>query len=245
MNAMSRMNYSLAQIESGMLRLKWLAAATRLEIAFWNHYWALKAGYRPDQPRVSAGNPDGGQWTNDGGGANTRLASADKPRLGRETMAAIALQLAKRLIDAYRSQNSLWDIFGHKDGTVTVTTINGMDIFGSNSNSPTYTARDKAAALGMRDILLDKYPDVMETDNIGRRPNDALFHAETTVLLRAARANGGTLADQTIEVHGDREMCPSCDRVLPLVGLELGNPSVTFVEPTGETTTMKNGMWIK
>jgi hypothetical protein len=25
----------------------------------------LKAGYRPDQPRVPAGNPDGGQWTED------------------------------------------------------------------------------------------------------------------------------------------------------------------------------------
>src|SRR5262245_45621159 len=26
-----------------------------------------KAGYNPDQPRVPAGNPDGGQWTSDGG----------------------------------------------------------------------------------------------------------------------------------------------------------------------------------
>lgn len=28
-----------------------------------------KAGFNPDQPRVPAGNPDGGQWTDSGGGA--------------------------------------------------------------------------------------------------------------------------------------------------------------------------------
>jgi hypothetical protein len=27
-----------------------------------------KANFNPDQPRVPAGNPDGGQWTSDGGG---------------------------------------------------------------------------------------------------------------------------------------------------------------------------------
>jgi hypothetical protein len=33
--------------------------------------------YSPDQPRVPAGNPDGGQWTSAGGeGARTRLADA-------------------------------------------------------------------------------------------------------------------------------------------------------------------------
>jgi hypothetical protein len=43
------------------------------------HYWALRFGpaasastgtkdYNPDQPRVPAGNPDGGQWTSDGDG---------------------------------------------------------------------------------------------------------------------------------------------------------------------------------
>jgi hypothetical protein len=70
MDPKSRMNYSLGQIESGILRLKWLAAATRFEIAMRNHDRALKAGYRSDQPRVPAGNSDGGQWINGGGGAS-------------------------------------------------------------------------------------------------------------------------------------------------------------------------------
>jgi hypothetical protein len=159
-------------------------------------------------------------------------------------MAAIALQSAKRLIDAYRSQNSLWDLFGRKDGTVTVTTINGTDIFGSNSNSPTYTGTDDRAVQNLRATLLEKYPNVFNNDNIGQMPNNALYHAETTVLLRAARANGGTLAGQTLEVFGDREVCGNCNDVLPYVGLELGNPTVTFIGPKGERDTIRNGSWI-
>jgi hypothetical protein len=30
--------------------------------------YLIETRYRPDQPRVPAGNPEGGQWTNDGGG---------------------------------------------------------------------------------------------------------------------------------------------------------------------------------
>jgi hypothetical protein len=32
----------------------------------------------------------------------------------------------------------------------------------------------------MRDLLVEKYSDVMQTENIGWKPNDALFHAEVT-----------------------------------------------------------------
>jgi hypothetical protein len=96
----------------------------------------------------------------------------------------------------------------------------------------------------MRDTLLEKYPTILNADDVGRRPNDALFHAETTVLLRAARNNGGTLAGRTLDILVDKEMCPSCDKVLPLVGVEVGNPTVTFTGPKGEMATMKNGTWI-
>ncbi len=57
---------ALRAVESGLLRLKWIAAATRFELAMLRHDRALK--YSPDQPRVPAGNPDGGQWTDGGGG---------------------------------------------------------------------------------------------------------------------------------------------------------------------------------
>jgi hypothetical protein len=54
------------------------------------------------------------------------------------------------LIDAYRSENGLWDLFGQRRGTVTVTTFKGKHIFGSNSRSPTYTRADRTLAEGMR-----------------------------------------------------------------------------------------------
>ncbi|OPH83518.1 hypothetical protein [Nitrobacter vulgaris] len=36
-------------------------------------YPALQRKFNPDQPRVPAGNPDGGQWTDGGGGINERI----------------------------------------------------------------------------------------------------------------------------------------------------------------------------
>jgi hypothetical protein len=196
--------------------------------------------FNPNQPRVPAGNSDGGQWTAAGGGLGTRLAAADKPRPGRF---ALALEVIKRLIEAYRSENGLWDLFGHKIGTVAWTKFNGTDIYGSNSKSPTYTRIDRAAAEEMRSILMQRYPRLMSTENIGQIPNDAVFHAETTLLLRAARANGGTLAGRTLEVFVDGRVCNKCESILPKVGLELGNPTVTFIGPKGSTRTMRNGSW--
>jgi hypothetical protein len=85
----------------------------------------------------------------------------------------------------------------------------------------------------------------MQTDNIGQAPNNSLYHAEATILLRAARDNGGSLAGRTITVDVDREVCWSCEKALPLLGMELGNPSVTYVErSTGITSIMTNGRWL-
>lgn len=196
------------------------------------------------QPRVQVGNLGAGRWTTDGGSGGVRIAAGETPRLGPGAMAALAAHLAKRVIEAYRSENGLWDLFRQKDGTVTLTKINGSDVFGSNSTSPTYTAIDDDAARAMRDDLVHKFPDVLNADDIGKMPNNALFHAETTVLLRAARENGGSLAGLTLEVFADRPMCNNCDQILPYVGLELGNPTVTFIGPTGSRKTMRNGGWI-
>ena len=40
---------------------------------------AAKAGFRPDQPRVPKGNPDGGQWTDEGSGARVIPVQARPP----------------------------------------------------------------------------------------------------------------------------------------------------------------------
>ena len=114
-----------------------------------------------------------------------------------------------------------------------------------NSQALTYTDRDSATAEQLRDSLVESYPTRMNTTNIGQFPNNAVFHAETTCLLRAARANDGTLKGKTVEVHVDRAMCRSCRKVLPLIGLELGDPIVTFIGPDGTRRTMRGGGWVK
>jgi hypothetical protein len=202
-------------------------------------------GVDRNQPRVPAGHSDGGQWTTGGTRTGILLAAADKPGPGPRNRAAEILLRAKELIEAYRSENGPWELFGRRLGTVTWTRFSGKDIFGSNSNSPTYTRVDRGAAARMRDMLIEKYPDVMKQDNIGEKPNDALFHAEATVLFRAARENGGTLTGRTLEVFADRSMCGSCRKVLPYVGLELGDPTVTFIDQAGLKLTMRNGAWVK
>jgi hypothetical protein len=87
-----------------------------------------KAGFNSDQPRVPRGNPDGGEWTSEGGGSGlgrVRLAGSDKPRLGRGSLLAIASEFAQRAIEAYRSENGLFDLFRGRTGTVAMTTIDG------------------------------------------------------------------------------------------------------------------------
>jgi hypothetical protein len=99
---------ALRSIKSNLVRLKWLAAATRFELAFTRHDRALKAGFNPDQPRVPAGDPAGGQWT-DGGGNERRVRLAGdvptgdspkppntRPKDSRTRTAA--LKLAARLL---------------------------------------------------------------------------------------------------------------------------------------------------
>jgi hypothetical protein len=139
----------------------------------------------------------------------------------------------------------LFDLFGNRDGTVAYTTIDDKDIFGANSNSPTYTATDRHEAEQMRDTLISKYPGSMNTTSISKMPNDALFHAESNVLLRAARENGGTLAGRSLDVFVDSKMCNNCERIVPLVGLELGNPTITIMDTTKVPKTFRDGLRLK
>lgn len=85
----------------------------------------------------------------------------------------------------------------------------------------------------------------MAPRNSGRFPNDAAFHAEATALLRAARNSKVQLDGKRLFVTVDRELCLRCEKVLPKVGMLLGNPTVTFTDPKGTTSTMSNGAWEK
>lgn len=293
---------------------------------------ALKAGFDPNQPRVPAGNPRGGQWTSGGGGggggevlsdANPDIFAKPGSRLAQNTprgrgtvqvrvgpraldatpaqasryalanaraearidrvrevdpswrprpsafetiegairareaeareatqrLAELARRPARELIDAYRGANNARDLFGREvwprdRDTVAVASINNAPVFGVNSSAPTYLAGDKSAAQRVVEIMAAKYPHV-KRGNLGERPNDALYHAEATVLLRAAKINGGSLAGRRLEVYVDREMCGSCRKVLPLLTRELGNPTVIFVSPSGVRRTTHNGEWVE
>jgi hypothetical protein len=139
------------------------------------------------------------------------------------------------------------DLFGqptwrYDRGTVAVTEFEGKLIFGVNSRAPGYTDAEWEAARRTRDIFIARYPDALGKGDSGSVPNDAFFHAESTILSRAAKENGGTLAGRTLEVQTDRNLCDSCQTVLPLLGPSLGHPTVTFVNyRNGWTWLLQNG----
>jgi hypothetical protein len=64
----------LAAARRTLLRLTAEVAALKSELKLRQLLRSLK--YSPDQPRVPAGNPDGGQWTSVNGGANGRIRLA-------------------------------------------------------------------------------------------------------------------------------------------------------------------------
>jgi hypothetical protein len=274
----------LAALRAEVDELKAALARRRLE----------QAKYSPSQPRVPAGNPRGGRWSNrnEGGasfgsfgnadgeanaegtegvgspsgsqdaaaseagssqrsggegtrGYDARLAGSDNPSPGRTAMPGIMARAAARVMEAYRSENGLFDLFGNRDGTVAYTTIDDKDIFGANSSSPTYTATDRREAEQMRDTLISKYPRAMDVTSYGQMPNNAVFHAESNVLMRAARENGGTLAGRSLDVFVDSKMCNNCEQVVPLVGLELGNPTITVVDTSKVSRTFRDGVRLK
>ncbi len=198
-----------------------------------------KANFNPDQPRDELGRwADGGQSAQDASDKVPLAASEGLPPIGPLRAARLAYQVAKRLIDAYRSENLLIGLFGEKPGAVSVTTIDGEHIYGTHRGSHFYDRDDERDWRNLRDILVTKNPELGSSDNLGRYPLNALTHAETNVLLRAARKVGGSLAGRDLEVITDRAMCLSCEIVLPHVVQELGNPAVTFIGPKGSARTI-------
>jgi hypothetical protein len=203
-----------------------------------------KANFNPDQPRDELGKWTDGDHSAQEESDKVQLAASEGlPPIGPLRAARLAYQVAKRLIDAYRSENLLIDLFGEKPGAVSVTTIDGEHIFGTHRGSRLHDRDDERDWRNLRDALATKKPDLGSLDNLGRYPLNALTHAETNVLVRAARKFGGSLAGRELEVLTDREMCLSCDVILPHVVQELGSPTVTFIGPKGPARTIQNGQW--
>ena len=70
---------------------------------------ALDAKYSPTQPRIPAGNPRGGQWTDRGGGQNARQAIAQDA--GQGTAASLAQPMGNVDIGNLRGSSELGDLF--------------------------------------------------------------------------------------------------------------------------------------
>jgi hypothetical protein len=77
------------QVSACLHRVSWLLHAHVVEAKLRDLQRAVKANFNPNQPRVPAGNPDGGEWTDAGGrprigsgGGRTRVAQ-NVSRTGR------------------------------------------------------------------------------------------------------------------------------------------------------------------
>ena len=84
----------------------------------------------------------------------------------------------------------------------------------------------------------------MNTKDIGQRPNDAVFHAETNLLLRAARSSGGTLESQSLEVFLIEICVGVAQPSYPMLASRSAILQSPSWGPTGLSRTMRNGAWI-
>ena len=66
--------------DTSILQLSYRYAAIAVEIRALALFLRLKAGFRPEQPRVPAGSPDGGQWVAEGDDGRPILVSRRGPR---------------------------------------------------------------------------------------------------------------------------------------------------------------------
>ena len=77
----AEMDAELSALRASHERVRQLLAQVKYELA-WRRL-CRKYGYNPNQPRVPAGNPDGGQWTN-GVNAAGNAATLGKPEVANE-----------------------------------------------------------------------------------------------------------------------------------------------------------------
>jgi hypothetical protein len=141
-------------------------------------------------------------------------------------LSELARQPAESLIDAYRQQQGL-DLLGEpvwsRDAnTVAVCTVDNVPYVGINSQALTYTNADRSAAEQLRDVIVS---------------------CRSHVPVESCKSKWWELEGRVIEMSVDRVMCPSCRTVLPSIGLELGNPTVRFVDPGGSVRIMRDGTW--
>jgi hypothetical protein len=91
---------ALERAEAERLKRRYDAAWDKFIAAFTRHWdTCRKAGFDPNQPRMPVGNPDGGQWTSEGGGggiSDPRVLSDTAPDNDWKAGSALCAELAAR-----------------------------------------------------------------------------------------------------------------------------------------------------
>jgi hypothetical protein len=201
-----------------------------------------RAQSEPTRPSVGERSTPGRSYGQQPNRRSASTVAAPAQLNDEEAREAIRVFRAERL---RKEETFFGTVEPEKDkGTIAVTKGEPENAFGVSSKLSPYTGEDRAEANRLRDTLRQKYPELTKHLNIGEKPNDVPYHAETTLLTRLARKNGGSLAGRTLVVHVDENMCPGCQTFLPKIGLELGNPTVIFVDPNGRRRTMQDGEWL-
>jgi hypothetical protein len=99
--------------EASILQSSYRFAAIALELCALTLCLHLKTGFRPEQPRVPAGNPDGGQWAGDGSETRPLRVSRRGPRGGGQVrilgrwQAVTPAQEARLAVSMGRMQEAL------------------------------------------------------------------------------------------------------------------------------------------
>ena len=104
---------SIAELRSAQARLahlRWLLADLKFDLTLRR----LARKYRPDQPRVPAGSPDSGQWTDAGGGGSERGArdggGEEGERPGGSPQTSATLDSVQVAVDNQRQNKMVRDI---------------------------------------------------------------------------------------------------------------------------------------
>jgi hypothetical protein len=225
----------------------------------------MRGDYGAEAPRPGAHgqrrggyNSDGGQWTGDDRWAGRRWPTDRRDRL-RDALQFAAGEpppldprrwrrwLARKLIEGVHRELAKWDLFGQDPDkvTVAVTTMDGEAIIGTSSTYGDWHPIDQFEARALRATIMRKYRHLWRP-NSGYIPLDAFFHAEANLLLRAARKNGRSLAGKSLDVFVDNETCANCKEILGPIGLELGNPTLTFINSTTGRVmgVVRDGKWL-
>jgi hypothetical protein len=91
---------------TALARFRYATSANRVLIAGERFRRVLKAGFRPDEPRVPAGDSDGGQWTDEGGISASVVRVQSRGPRGEEPPERIA----GRLFDATPAEEARLEI---------------------------------------------------------------------------------------------------------------------------------------